>query len=62
MTVTAKRLAKYLAGFLPLNLRPLPFETEPLNLILAWHERTHRDPSRQWLRRQIEECVDELKA
>lgn len=61
MTITGKRLARYLAGFLPLELRPLPFDAKPLSLILAWHERTHRDPSRRWLRTQIEECADELK-
>lgn len=61
MTITGKRLAQYLASFLPLELRPLPFQTKPLNLLLAWHERTHRDPSRQWLRAQIEDSANELK-
>lgn len=44
---------------------PLPFETAPLTMYMAWHKRDHIDPAHQWLRNRIKgviaskcQCID----
>lgn len=61
ITVIAKRIGQYLSDILPVKLLALPVETKSLNLILAWHERTHRDPARSWLRKQIQDSAREIE-
>jgi len=39
-----------LKGF---STSPLPFETKPLTMYMAWHKRDHIDPAHQWLRHRI---------
>ncbi|MGS2722307.1 LysR family transcriptional regulator [Porticoccus sp. GXU_MW_L64] len=41
---------KVLAESLPLVVKPLPFDVEPLELILYWHKSADTDPANQWFR------------
>jgi DNA-binding transcriptional LysR family regulator len=43
-----------------LDVAPLPFETDPLNLFLIWHRREHDDPAHRWLRQRIIGTVNSL--
>lgn len=36
-----------------LDVAPLPFETDPLDLFLAWHRRDTDNPAHRWLRERI---------
>ena len=31
----------------------LPVAPKPFEIVMTWHERTHRSPPHQWLRKQI---------
>ena len=48
----ARREAHLLRGY------PLPVDIGKLNLVMAWHERTHVNPAHQWFRERI---VDAMK-
>lgn len=50
VSIAARAVQRY-----PLAMHELPFEMDPLRLVLAWHERSHNDAAHRWLR-------DELKA
>lgn len=39
---------------------PLPFETSPVTMYMAWHKRDHRDPANVWLRDSIRTHVAQL--
>jgi DNA-binding transcriptional LysR family regulator len=41
-----------------LDVAPLPFKTDTLNLFLIWHRREHDDPAHRWLRQKIVETVN----
>jgi len=43
-----------------LDVAPLPFKTEPLDLFLVWHRRENDDPAHQWFRQRIVETVDSI--
>lgn len=51
------RLAQRYRQQLPIELIPLPTASETFGYLLIWHERAHRDPSLQWLRRTIKQLV-----
>ena len=36
-----------------LDMAPLPFKAEPINVFMVWHERATNDPAHKWLRHQI---------
>ncbi|MEJ2533601.1 MAG: LysR family transcriptional regulator [Halioglobus sp.] len=36
-----------------LDVAPLPFKTNPVNLFLAWHRRESGDPAHEWFRQKI---------
>ena len=42
-----------------LSMAPLPFESEPVSLYMAWHERSNNDPAHIWIRRRIEAITAE---
>lgn len=46
----AARAAAPLLEALRLVTRPLPFDTPPVTVSLAWHERTRKDPGHRWFR------------
>ena len=50
------RIAAHLASLYPLSVLPTPQSFAPFPFHLAWHQRYHRDPAHQWLRRQIKSC------
>ena len=37
--------------------RPLPFASESIAVVAAWHRRYEADPAHAWLRRQVEDVV-----
>jgi DNA-binding transcriptional LysR family regulator len=43
-----------------LDLTPLPFKTDPLDLFLVWHRREHNDPAHRWLRQRIIGTVNSI--
>ncbi|WP_256080465.1 LysR family transcriptional regulator [Massilia sp. YIM B04103] len=51
------RLARRLAGRLPLALLDLPLQVAPLSPAMIWHERFHRDPAHAWVRQQLVDIV-----
>lgn len=46
-----------LTGF---DSAPLPLDTKPFSMYMAWHRRDHMDPAHQWLRRRIKTFVDQI--
>ena len=43
-----------------LSMAPLPFESEPVSLYMAWHERSTNDPAHVWIRRRVEALTGEI--
>lgn len=43
-----------------LDVSPLPFKTEPLNLFLIWHRRENDDPAHRWFREKIIQKVKSI--
>ncbi|MBG6203659.1 DNA-binding transcriptional LysR family regulator [Labrenzia sp. EL_13] len=39
-----------------LEMAPLPFVTESLNIFMVWHERSTNDPAHRWLREAVTGC------
>ncbi|MEL7525462.1 MAG: LysR family transcriptional regulator [Pseudomonadota bacterium] len=39
-----------------LDMAPLPFEAETLNVFMVWHERSTNDPAHKWLRDAVTDC------
>ncbi len=56
------RLANYLAGHFPIEVRPLPVELPPVRLCMFWSERTAHDSAHQWLRAAIVTAVEDAIA
>lgn len=46
-------LAAYLAREFDLAIIPVPLDLPPVEIVLSWHERFHRDPANRWLRRVL---------
>jgi DNA-binding transcriptional LysR family regulator len=53
----ASRIAKSFASHLPLKILPPPIELPSFQMVLVWHERSHRDPAHKWLREKIVEST-----
>lgn len=51
--VAPDALAKTLARFYPISLRPLPLELPSFEIAMYWHDRFHREPQNKWLREVI---------
>ncbi|MGE3177327.1 MAG: LysR family transcriptional regulator [Vicinamibacterales bacterium] len=49
-----------LAEFFGLEILPLPVRLPPVESVLVWHERTHRDPAQRWFREAILASLDSL--
>jgi DNA-binding transcriptional LysR family regulator len=43
-----------------LDVAPLPFKTDTLDLFLVWHRSEHDDPAHRWLRQKIIGTVNSL--
>jgi DNA-binding transcriptional LysR family regulator len=50
------QVAVKLSGMLGLQVLPPPFDFEPFDVMVLWHERFHKDPAHQWLRALIAKC------
>lgn len=57
-----RRMARQLAGALPLVMRELPFELPLLELSMQWHQQRDDDPGLQWLRVQVLAAAEGLDA
>ncbi|MBF0172708.1 MAG: LysR family transcriptional regulator [Magnetococcales bacterium] len=53
LAVVPEGVARFVAGPLNLSIAPLPIETPPLRIAVAWHRRTENSAQHIWLRQQI---------
>lgn len=60
MAVLPERLARAHAD--RLQVMEVPFELPPFTIAEVWHERTHRDPARVWLRQSLAELMEKDSA
>jgi DNA-binding transcriptional LysR family regulator len=60
LVISAMKFAHSVASTLGLVTRKLPVSIEPIQLMQVWHERTHQDPLRKWLRGKIHGITTEL--
>lgn len=51
--ITTQLAAMKLGLLQELDVAPLPFKTNALDLFLIWHRREHDDPAHRWLRQRI---------
>ena len=58
--ITTQIAAMKLGLLKDLDVAPLPFKTDTLNLFLIWHRREHNDPAHRWLRQKIIETVNSI--
>jgi DNA-binding transcriptional LysR family regulator len=56
MAVLPERLARAHAD--RLHIMEIPFELPPYTIAQVWHERTHRDPARAWLRQALADLME----
>lgn len=59
IAVVPERAATRFAKEYPLRVLPLPLDLPAIELSMVWHERTHREASREWLRNAIIEIFTE---
>lgn len=50
-------MCRHFAGFLPLDVHPVPTPVPSIETVMVWHERTHRIALQAWLRQQIAQTV-----
>ncbi len=43
-----------------LAVQELPFQIDPLELYVVWHERSHHDRAHRWLREELKEVAARL--
>jgi DNA-binding transcriptional LysR family regulator len=43
-----------------LDVAPLPFRSNPVNLFLVWHQREDDDPAHKWFRQKIIETAHSI--
>ncbi|MBF0421702.1 MAG: LysR family transcriptional regulator [Magnetococcales bacterium] len=53
LAIVPDGVARFVAGPLNLSIIPVPVETPPLRMALAWHPRTENSAQHVWLRQQI---------
>ncbi|MBB3178739.1 LysR family transcriptional regulator [Variovorax sp. Sphag1AA] len=61
LAVVPERVALESAAALSLQVLPVPFELEPVDLSMFWHARWHRDPAHVWLRNAMRALSAELQ-
>ena len=57
-----KRLARKMASFFPLAIKPLPFTISPMQQCMQWHHYRAGDPGILWMRQLIKQAVVEMEA
>lgn len=55
--LVGEHLAARMAAQFPLRVIELPVKLPPIDAVLVWHERTHRDPAQRWFRDKIVESL-----
>lgn len=58
VAVLGRPMAELLQSSADIGIWPLPFELEPLQAELGWHDRFTNDPAHSWLRDRIREIRD----
>lgn len=61
LVVMAGRLAEAFSKLAPLQIMTPPTKLPAYNVTLFWHERFHRDPANEWLRRLFIELFSDAK-
>jgi LysR family transcriptional regulator, mexEF-oprN operon transcriptional activator len=61
LATVPKRLADAFATSLGLQILKLPFTFSDPNVLLVWHERSHRDSAHRWLRHVVRDIARSLK-
>lgn len=56
-----ERLAEVFAATLGLQILKLPFAYSDPNVLMVWHERSHRDGSHRWLRQIFRDAAGDLR-
>lgn len=56
-----ERLAEVFAATLGLQILKLPFVYTDPNVLMVWHERSHRDASHRWLRQVFRDAARDLR-
>lgn len=59
---TGRTFAEHLASHMPLALLDAPPELGRMQLYLLWHERSHHSALGRWLRTQVREAAEEIRA
>ena len=54
-----RRLANRMASICPIAVLEMPFEVEPFDVTMIWHERRQDDRAHAWLRQQVVEAAQE---
>lgn len=49
--------SKAVENYQDLKVYACPVEMPEINICQIWHQRTHQDPLRKWLRQQIRHCL-----
>jgi DNA-binding transcriptional LysR family regulator len=55
LAVVPEQLARSAQEVLPLQILPLPFEIERVDVSMIWHGRSQQDPAHRWLRATLRE-------
>ena len=58
--ISSELNAMHIGPLRDLSMAPLPFKSEKISLYLVWHERSNNDPAHKWIRRRIEDIVDDI--
>ncbi len=58
---TSRHFAEHYARFLPLAIRPAPFDFPRMRFYQLWHERTHWSASHRWLRSLLGQAGNRLR-
>lgn len=61
LAIVPQRIACDAARTLPLQILPLPFDTDRADLSMLWHERVHREPAHIWLRGVMRDVAAQLR-
>lgn len=59
LAVVPRRVASTLVAICPLLMRPLPFPSPRIPLVMIWHRRLDNHPAHRWLRATLREAVTE---
>ncbi|MEO5331608.1 MAG: LysR family transcriptional regulator [Magnetococcus sp. YQC-5] len=62
MAILPDRVAQLVSTPLGLGVAPVPVNTPPLRMALAWHPRTEKSPPNIWLREEVKTLLEHMAA